>query len=1296
MKTRKRGMKWKKSFAAILSVSMAMGSLSGVYALGEGQDPDNKNTILLYEETDVGLRLKEFIPNEDATYQWESGLREFESKIKQEGFSNISEAFDENDMIYVSKGSGIGNDIPLYIEGGNEIPKGIEPYDGQGGEYYLWRWCKASTDLDSQSYETVETEEETTNSESTETSNIVESAEHFWVRSADKVSLEENVEEAETTESDVTKEKDDSEESPVLDEADSSRENDKTENEATPIINEMEEVTPQNAENTTVSSDGIVTVTTYKDLKATIEGASSDLTIAVNGAMNMAGKITIPTGRKITLTGGGTINRVSGQLSNIFYLSGKGTALTLNDITLEGNNVATSEAGILVEKDAELYINDGALIRRFNRGAVMDGSCIRLDYGGRCYMSGGILEENRGAWGTAINARYNAYFEMTGGTIWHNISSTEAAVDMYDGIGGSYVITGGEIKENYTQYPYYTAGIINGREATTYKGSTYSGTFTLDELHQILNDGELNGGKLLQNYSFVGGDAKIYDNYVGTGINFIDYNKTWEDHKKVIESSAKRRETSIQYFSGSYGGRDVIAPLNDTAELHFSEGYPNVDRTSSGISTSNLGQDLKSYNFARIVNEEGKRDLRGLKSDVYVKNKAQIIASRNDYRGAGEYTSWIPAADGFLYWVSSDTLGKMFNITKVRLVDQNGRDLPYTGGAAITTTTQASNAPDASNNAYAVNENTIAYENGVWEANTVSEKTFYAPDLSAEGFSFSGEYCIDSKTKVSGNAYNVSDYKSTHELVFYYNANYYDVKYDGNGGSLDREQDSVRIGEAITLPEAVREGHTFDGWYTEKEGGEKVGDAATSYTPQGSVTLYARWTANQHGIKYILNKPQDESVTTEVSAPEDDTAEYGSEYTVKAPTAEKLQGIEKTYVFLGWDDGNGKLYKPNEKIEKILGDVTLTGSWSNQANTYMFTYDINMPGDISGEAVTAPADKELSHGDKYVIEGPDKTQLSAEDKRYVFGGWKDEAGNVYQVDQEISVTTGLKLTALWITKFTVSYELNGGTGGIPIPGFYEEGENVTVGKADNLKPPVGKLFTNWESSIPVSVNGAETTNLQPGDVFLMPARSVVIIPVWNEEQADITFDGFESGNALIKVKNQAGKVSTKELPKVKINGVDATAEQMSKMSYSYERYVRTKKAGVYSYGWSEVFKEGEQDAEISKLPVSITKPGKDDSVISASTKITQSGIVRLTVTYNGNEEKQASCIIISSGDIDIDQAIRAQDIEMLDRYLNNDETIDLKAYEYQRIMADMNSEQTTGNIGISYQDLRILEEIILD
>ena len=48
---------------------------------------------------------------------------------------------------------------------------------------------------------------------------------------------------------------------------------------------------------------------------------------------------------------------------------------------------------------------------------------------------------------------------------------------------------------------------------------------------------------------------------------------------------------------------------------------------------------------------------------------------------------------------------------------------------------------------------------------------------------------------------------------------------------------------AVTLPTPSRTGYNFNGWYTAASGGTKVGNAGASYTPTGSVTLYAQWTA---------------------------------------------------------------------------------------------------------------------------------------------------------------------------------------------------------------------------------------------------------------------------------------------------------------------------------------------------------------------------------------------------------------------------------------------------------------------
>ena len=45
----------------------------------------------------------------------------------------------------------------------------------------------------------------------------------------------------------------------------------------------------------------------------------------------------------------------------------------------------------------------------------------------------------------------------------------------------------------------------------------------------------------------------------------------------------------------------------------------------------------------------------------------------------------------------------------------------------------------------------------------------------------------------------------------------------------------------VTLPEAYKPGHIFEGWYTDSALKNKLGNANTSYTPKASITLYAKY-----------------------------------------------------------------------------------------------------------------------------------------------------------------------------------------------------------------------------------------------------------------------------------------------------------------------------------------------------------------------------------------------------------------------------------------------------------------------
>ncbi len=94
--------------------------------------------------------------------------------------------------------------------------------------------------------------------------------------------------------------------------------------------------------------------------------------------------------------------------------------------------------------------------------------------------------------------------------------------------------------------------------------------------------------------------------------------------------------------------------------------------------------------------------------------------------------------------------------------------------------------------------------------------------------------------------YRFSDaYEPLHAQV-QFESTVYTVAFDTNGGSGNTVI-SVVSGETVSAPDApTREGYTFDGWYTAKDGGTKY-DFSKPVT--GDLTLYAHWTAKTTPVK---------------------------------------------------------------------------------------------------------------------------------------------------------------------------------------------------------------------------------------------------------------------------------------------------------------------------------------------------------------------------------------------------------------------------------------------------------------
>ncbi len=102
--------------------------------------------------------------------------------------------------------------------------------------------------------------------------------------------------------------------------------------------------------------------------------------------------------------------------------------------------------------------------------------------------------------------------------------------------------------------------------------------------------------------------------------------------------------------------------------------------------------------------------------------------------------------------------------------------------------------------------------------------------------------------------YKVKDLgNNTYKVI---DADIHTITFDANGGSCDTATaDTNGDGVLTTLPTPTRDGYTFDGWFTAKDGGDKV---TTETTFSADTTLYAHWTKNSSGGGTVTPTPDPE------------------------------------------------------------------------------------------------------------------------------------------------------------------------------------------------------------------------------------------------------------------------------------------------------------------------------------------------------------------------------------------------------------------------------------------------------
>ena len=311
----------------------------------------------------------------------------------------------------------------------------------------------------------------------------------------------------------------------------------------------------------------------------------------------------------------------------------------------------------------------------------------------------------------------------------------------------------------------------------------------------------------------------------------------------------------------------------------------------------------------------------------------------------------------------------------------------------------------------------------------------------------------------------------TYNIYTTWTANKYKIHFDKNAtdatGSMADMDMVYDVAKNLNENKFSREGYTFQGWNTAKNGsGTSYDDKALvnnlTAAPNGTVTLYAQWTVNPYNIKVYSKSNKYNNVTAYTKdtvggtvkidttpASTSTTLNYGTEYSITA--------TEKTgYKFEGWytpKDGNdfGTLVSTSETYTTTLGAANIEYYAKFNVRTYTITIDPNSPttgSNISGwydygehkstpapvQTITKTTSVTMTYGSTVTMTAPKKTG-------YTFGGWKLDGNGTLNSTADITknstYTCGAgsgTVTAIWnINTFTIKYNGNGSNAGTSVP-----------------------------------------------------------------------------------------------------------------------------------------------------------------------------------------------------------------------------------------------------------------------
>ena len=309
----------------------------------------------------------------------------------------------------------------------------------------------------------------------------------------------------------------------------------------------------------------------------------------------------------------------------------------------------------------------------------------------------------------------------------------------------------------------------------------------------------------------------------------------------------------------------------------------------------------------------------------------------------------------------------------------------------------------------------------------------------------------------------------------------YSVNFDSNGGSAVASQ-SVKYGSKASRPtDPTRAGHTFQGWYTSRDGGARYD---FNQTVTGDVTLYAHWSVNSYTLAFDGNGGKASESSRKV--------QYGNQYGT-LPTATRTG-----YAFQGWYTARSGGSQVSSSTTMEAANKTVYAHWT--VNTYTVSFDSN-----GGSAV---ASQSVRYGSK-ATQPANPTRAG-----HTFQGWYTARSGGSKYDFGTAVTGDVTLYAHWsVNSYTLTFDGNGGKPS-------EASRTVAYGGQYGSLPTAtrtGYAFQGWYTARDGGTKVSPSTTMGAADTTLY-AR-------WSVNSYTVSFDSDGGSNVPAQKVRYGSKAS---------------------------------------------------------------------------------------------------------------------------------------------------------------------------